>query len=138
MHRTRPAERQHDQLPRVDTPELARPAQQPGHLRVDDPADARGGLLDVKSHLRTESRERPFGSFNIEPHLTMQERVRVDEPEDDVRVGDRRFLAAPAVASRAGFGARAARTHVETVGLVGPRDASAPSPDRLDVEDRQR
>ena len=38
----------------------------------------------------------------VELHLAAEETVRVDPAEDDVRVGDRRLLAALAVAGRTG------------------------------------
>ena len=61
--------------------------------------------------------------FAVECHAPAEEAVRVDDPEHDVGVGDRRPGAAASVADRAGIGARA----------LGP-DAEQPVARRVAIE----
>ena len=57
-------------------------------------------------------------------------------PSSEVRVGDRRLLAALAVAHGTGHGAGALRADAERAELVDPRDRPAAGADRLDVDHR--
>ncbi len=50
----------------------------------------------------------PPGRVGVERHLAAEEALGVEAAEHDVRVGDRRLVAAAAVAGRAGHGAGAA------------------------------
>ena len=76
------------------------------------------------------------GGLAVERHPAAEEALRVEPAEHDVRVADRRLLAAVAVAGRAGVGARAARADAEGAALVDVGDRAAAGADRVHVEHR--
>ena len=88
---------------------------------------------------RSASRPTAFASqARVELHAAAEVLVRVDEPEHDVGVGDRRLGAAEPVARRSRTRPGALRSDVQPALVVDPRDAAAAGADRLDVEHRQR
>ncbi len=99
------------------------------HVRVDDPDDPlRGqpGPLD-----------RGAGSRDVQTAEPRELGALRDAPEDQVRVGDGRLGAAPAVAGGSGIRARALRTDDQRTAGVEPGDRTAAGPDRQDVERRE-
>ena len=98
-------------------------------LRGRDPVDAeRGGDRD-----RRRARPPP-----VEPPLAAEEVVRVEVAEHEVGVGDRRLVAAVAVAGRARHRAGAFRPDMQHAAGVDPRDRAAAGADAGDVEALQR
>ena len=86
---------------------------------------------------RSASRcDRRRGELAVELHLAAEEAVGVDPAEDDVRVGQRRLLAALAVAAGPGRRARAARPDAEGAAFVDVGDRAAAGADRVDVDHR--
>ena len=76
----------------------------------------------TRSWRKTVFTASPIG---MEPHLAAQEIVGIEVTEQKVGIGDRRPRATAAVARRPGFGARAARSHVQLAGIVHAHDAAA-------------
>src|SRR2546427_13123477 len=60
-----------------------------------------------------------------DPHLPAEEILRIEPPQHEIRVGDRRLGSPAAIAHRAGIGARALRADLERADLVDPGDAAA-------------
>ena len=77
-----------------------------------------------------------FRGFHIETHLAAQETVGAQPSEHQVGVGDRRPLAAHAVAGRPRRGARAFRSDMQRAAFGHARDRSAAGPDLENVDHR--
>src|SRR5215472_9906964 len=58
----------------------------------------------------------------------------IEAIEKQIGVGDRRFLAAAAVADRTGTGSRALRTDLQDAGAVDAGDRAATRPDGMDID----
>ena len=63
--------------------------------------------------------------LGVERHLTAEEIIRIEPPQHEIRVGDRRLGSPAAVAYRPGIGTRALRADLERSDLVDPGDAAA-------------
>ena len=74
--------------------------------------------------------------FGIELDPAAGKPMRIDDAGQHDRIGDRRILAAAAVASGAGIGARALRADLETAILVNAGDRPSARADFNDVNDR--
>jgi hypothetical protein len=129
---------EHGEPARVE-PALDRDAaDQVGHLRVDDLDHRRGRLLRRQPERLRDRRERLERGVGVEPDPSAEEVVRVQPAQHEIRVGDRRFVAARPVARRSGHCAGAARTDLEHAGLgLDPGDAAAAGADRGDVDHGQ-
>ncbi len=94
-----------------------------GDCDIDDRLRRRG-----QAHLQRIGdllQDPPGRGLGVEHHLTAQEIVRIEPPQREVRVGDRRLGSPAAVAYRPGIGARALRADLERADLVDPGDAAA-------------
>src|SRR6185295_1152302 len=85
------------------------------------PADARGD--DVA------------GGLDVERHAAAVEEAGVEVAEDDVRVGERGLLTAPAIAGGPGIGPRAPRPHPDQPARIHLGDAAAPCADLDHVDE---
>ena len=94
--------------------------------------------LRAEIELLGERADRPLRRLAVERDAAGERAARVEAPEQEVRVGDRRLLAAAAVARRAGVGARAARAGAQRAAGVAPGDRAAARADGVDVDHRQR
>ena len=94
-----------------------------------------GGPQRIETDRVSDPREPALGGVAIERDLTAEE-PRRNAAEGQVRVGRRRLVPAPAIAHRAGIGARAARPDLERAVPRDPRDAAAAAPDGDDVDHR--
>ena len=136
--RTRPAEREHHEVPGVEALLDRRLVDEVRHLEFDDLGDSRRAGVDVHAEPRRDRADRSPGGGEVEPHRAPREVVGVEASEHEVRVRHRGHVAAPAVADRAGLGPGALRADPEGARhLVDPDHAPAPAPDRLDVHLRQ-
>ena len=107
-----------------DEPQRAR------HVLVHDREDALGRLLDgAEPHRVGDRLHGRAGRVDVERHLAA-EQLRREVPEHDVRVGDRRQLAAPAVGGGPGRGARPTRGRREAPSSAAGRGRSSRRPRR--------
>ena len=104
------------------------------HVGDDDPDDPVCGPLRAVAELARDIRERFRRPLPVQGHAPAEEPARRQPPEQQVRVGDGRRGAAPAVAGRTGIGPRALRPDLEEAVAVEPRDRAAPGPHRLHVD----
>ena len=111
-------------------------AQRAGHARVRELVDARGRLEQRQPERPGDARDRLLGQLGRDRDLPVGDRARRHQPEHDVRVGDRRVLAAAPVAGRPGRGARAARPDLQPARGVEPGDRAAARADLGDVDRR--
>jgi len=123
--------------PRVDAPSGGHAADGVCHIRIDEPEDARRGIDDGDPERRRHALlERRVSTLDVEPHGPARERDRVQVAEHQVRVGDRRLLAAAPVAHRPGFGAGALRSDLQRA-RFDVCDRATPRADRLHVHHRE-
>ena len=108
----------------------------PRHVRVRDREDPLGRLGGGSPSCSASRPTTSTGGVAVERHPAAEEALGVEPAEHDVRVADRRLLAAVPVAGRAGIGARAARADAERAALVDVRDRAAAGADRVHVEHR--
>ena len=87
-------------------------AQRAGHVLVDDPQDAVGGLLEAQPHRVGDLLHGRARRLDVERHLAADQ-VGREMAEDDVGVGHGRLGAALAVGRRAGLGARRLRADAQ-------------------------
>ena len=107
------------------------------HLGVDDPMDARGSVLHPESErFRDACPDSRAGAFRIEPYGAAGKPIRVQESENQRRVGHARLASSACVAGGTRVGCGGARPHPETSRVVQPGDASAARPDRVHVDHR--
>ena len=134
----RPAVREHREAPRVQAALDRDPADQVGHLRVDDLDDPRGGLLRLEAQgLADPAADGLDRRPAIEAHPPPEEVVGIDPAEHEVRVGHGRLGPARAVAGRAGRCPGAPRPDLQHPRFrLDPGDAPAAGADRGDVDDR--
>ena len=81
--------------------------------------------------------QRGLGGAHVEPQPARQRHAGVEPPQHEVRVGDRRPVAAAPVAGRPGIGSGARRPDPERTARVEPGDAAATRSHGVDVELRQ-
>jgi hypothetical protein len=100
------------------------------HVLVADPHHGGGGLeLGVLEPL-SQSSNGAGGERPVERQLSAEEECGIEPAEHEVRVGDRRLLAAPAVAGGSRDCARALRPDLEEAAGIDPSDRAAACPDR--------
>ena len=100
------------------------------HVLVADPHHGGGGLeLGVLEPL-SQSSEGAGGERPVERELAAEEECGIEPAEHEVRIGDRRLLAAAPVAGRSRDGACALRPDLEEAAGVDPSDRAAARPDR--------
>ena len=97
-------------------------AQRVGHVGVDHVADAGGGGFDAHAErLGDLLVDRGGRRLEIELHAPAEEIVRVENAEDQVRIGDGGELAAAAVADGTGRGAGAVGSNPQETALARGR-----------------
>ena len=99
-------------------------AERAGHARVRDRVDAGGSLDGVEAERLRDALERRSASSREMVICAVGDRPGRHVAEEDVRVGDRRLLAAAAVAGRPGRGARGARPDLQAAARDRARRAS--------------
>lgn len=107
-----------------------------GHQRLGDADDAVRDIADVDPKRASHRLKRPERGVDVEPDNPFREVLRDDPAEDDVRVGDRRLLAAAAVASRPGIRPGALRADAWMSARIDPGDTPTTGPDFDEVHDR--
>jgi hypothetical protein len=136
VHRPRAAVGDQREVGRV-APLLRRDRpQRAHHRRVRQVVDAPCRLDRRQPEGPPGARQRPLRTLAVDRDLPVADRAGRDEPEQDVRVGDGRLVAAEAVARRAWHGARAPRPDVQALRRVEPRDRAAAGADLGDVDRR--
>ena len=110
MHGPRAAEGEDRQPPRIATALQCVHPRRAGHHLVDDLVDTPGGLLDAQperlGHVAADGLAR---RLDVERHRAAEEEAGIEVAEDEIGIGDRRPLAAAAVAGRTRIGARGVR-----------------------------
>jgi hypothetical protein len=101
-----------------------------GRVLVADADHRRRRLHRVEPEPVAQPRERLLGERRIELDPPAEEEFRVEPAEQDVRVGDRRLLAALRVAGGARRGAGALRPHLEETARIDPPDRAPAGADR--------
>ncbi len=136
---TRAAERHQREFSRIDAARDRVGADRQRHVRIDDFDDAerRFGYRQAQRlrDLRLDGLVREVG---VERQVAAQHFVDVKAPEDDLRVGHGRLLAAPAVTGRAGFGAGRARPDMKAARGIDIGDRSATGADRNKIDHRHQ
>ena len=137
VDRAAPAERDEREVARV-------PAALDGH-RLDRPDHAGVGQLVAAVRRVEQPQPQPVGDLALEDgagaireqrHRPVEQPARVEVAEQQVRVGDRRQLAALAVADRTGNRARRRRADLRGAGRVDPDQAPAAGADLGEVDER--
>src|SRR4051794_7908414 len=125
MKRTGPTEAEQSKPARIiaslDRDHLDRAS----HVLVRDLDNRRGEIDDAHLRLIGQRLERLRRLSNIERHPTTEEVTRVESPEHEIRIGDRRFCATFAVAGRTGRCSRALRTYAQETAGIDPSDAAS-------------
>ena len=104
------------------------------HPRHGDADDATGERRGVESDALSQARDRRGRQPEIERDASGQRRFRRQPIEHEIGVGDRRFLAAFAVARRPRIGTRALRAHHQDVAGCQPRDRTAAGTHGVDFD----
>ncbi len=94
--------------------------------RVAGDAERSGNML----------RDRRFGTRALERHFAVGEGRRVEQPHQQVDVGERRLIAAPAVTGRPRLRAHAVGPDLDPADIVDAHDAAAAGADGMHVEHR--
>ncbi len=136
LRRAAAAERDERELPRVMALLDGARADRARHVRVRDRDDSLGRFEQSEAEPVGEPLHRRGCELAVELHLAAEEAIGVDPPEHDVRVGQRRLLAALPVRGGAGRGTGAARADAEGAALVDVGDRAAAGADRVDVDHR--
>ena len=100
-------------------------------------ADTPGGLDGVHAELGPEAGAGVHGRIEVEFHVTAQELLGRQVPEDEEGVGHGRLCPAPAVARRARHRAGRTGPDAQHAPGVGPTDRSPAGTDRLHVDQGQ-
>ena len=127
----------HDEVARIAAALDGDAAHRAGHDEVRDAHDAFGDFERLPPEPGAEPLDCRLRRRHIERHLSAKEVVGIDPSEHRVGVRDRRFAPAPAVADRSGPRSGAARSDLERLCLVQPRDAAAASSYFHHVEHRR-
>ena len=114
MHRPGAAEAEEREVARVVAALDGDQVERVDHRRVRDLDDPVRRLGDVEAErLRAALLDRAPRAFDVEADLAAEEVVRVQPPEDDVRVGHGRLGTAAPVADRPRIGACALRADAQ-------------------------
>ena len=123
------AERQQRELARVDAALDGHHPQRPDHLGVGDVEDPLRALAQARGRARSPSAPTAaLGRLASSSSAARERRVGVEVAEHEVRVGDRRLLAAVAVARGPGPGARRARADAQRAAGVAQAIDPPPAP----------
>ena len=133
MARRRPAARHEIAFPGVDALVDRDVLDGRDHVVVAGGVDRVGRLDRVDAERVRHGAHRPLRGCAVEPDPPAEVIVRVDDAQDDVRIGDRGLGAALAVAGRARHGAGALRPDVQQPAHVDPGDAAAAGADGAHV-----
>src|SRR4029453_5454890 len=104
MGGTSTAEEHERELTRVVTALNGHQADLVRHARIDHLVEARRSGRYAQTETVRESGDRRFSSSDVQPQRSVGEVLGVEVAEQHIRVGHRRGIAAPAVASRSGLG----------------------------------
>ena len=137
VHRPRAAEGEEGEVARVvplvhrDQPRRAR------HLMVHHTQDGSGGLRLVEAERVCDPvADDAAHLVDIRRAVEATDGARIDPAKQQVGVGHRGLLPAPAVADRPRRRARALGPHAQDAAFVHPRDAAPASADGLDIHHR--
>ena len=101
-----------------------------GHVLVDHAVYAPGGLRRGQPHrARHLLLDGATGRLHVEAHAPAQEEAGIEIPEEQIRVGHRRHLAARGIAGRPGIRARAVGADLEQTHAIHARQGAAPRAD---------
>ena len=134
VQRAGAAEGQQREVARVEAALDQHRAERAHHVVVGDLHDGERRLLRGAPKGLGDARDRLLRRCHVEGHLAAEEVLGVDAAEQQVGVGDRRALAAGAVAGGAGVRARALGPHPQHAALVDPGDGAAARADGADVD----
>ena len=105
------------------------------HVVVDDGVHGARRFLDAEPEwIANVHTQGALGELALECDTPAEWTICIEIAEHEVRVGDRRVGAAPAVAGRAGIGARAVRPNLQQPTRIHARNAAATGTDRVDVD----
>ncbi|MEK7879464.1 MAG: hypothetical protein AAB285_06355 [candidate division NC10 bacterium] len=136
VQRPGPTERQQDKQGRIHAPLDRDEPECSGHVGVNDPHDAPGGLERRKSEPPTQLGDGRPRFVQIQRHPTSQQPLRGEPSQEQVRVGDGGRGPPPPVAGRARIRARALGPDHQGATGIDPGNAAAPGSDGMDVERR--
>ena len=101
-----------------------------GHVLVHHLAHAQRGHPGVEAQLSAHAApDRRLGPAPIQRNRAAGEQLRVDPPQNHVRIGHGGLFPAPPVRRRTRLGPRARRPHMNAVQIVHPRNRPAPGAD---------
>ena len=138
MQRARAAKGHQHETARIDASLDREHAQRAQHLALGHAHDPFGALLHLHAQRRCQARHRGDGERAIQRQVSRQRSVLEQAPQHQVRVGDRRLLAAASVAGRPRHRPRRRRPHTQRTARVAPGDRAAPRPDCVDIQCRKR
>ena len=108
------------------------------HQLVRDRDDRERGILYPASQLAGELRNDALRGRAIERHPPAVEIGRIDVPEHDAGVGDRRLIAAPSIARGPGHGARTLRSDAKQAARINPCDRASTGADASHIHGGHR
>ena len=106
-----------------------------GHVLVDHPVDRRGGVFRWQADRFAEPSNGSPRRGEVQRHLSAQEELGVEIPEQEVGVRDGRFRPPEAVTGRPRVRSCALRPHLGQPERPDPGDAPSPRPDFDQVDD---
>jgi hypothetical protein len=138
VQRARAAERDEQEFARIVATVHRDQAERVHHRRVRDLDDAVRRLDRVQAERHGAALlDRALRAVDVEAELAAEEVAGIEPAEHEVGVRHRRLGAAPAVADRAGLGARAPRADAQQAAGVDPRDRAAAGADLDEVDHRR-
>ncbi len=117
MHSARPSEREQGEHARIEAALDADDSDGFFHVGVGDIDDTLGRGEDGFADPGGQPADGFAAALRIDSHPSAEEEIRIDAPENEIGVGDRRF-SAPAVAGRSGVGPGALRTDPQGAAFV--------------------
>ena len=131
------AERDEREPPRIDPAPHRYELDALRHVRVDDAIDPLGGGEPVDAERGRDRVDGARSGAGVQHDAPAEEVRRVEEAEDEVRVGHGGRRAAPPIARGTRRSSRALGTDVEDAAAVDMRDRAATRAQRVNVEARE-
>ena len=139
VQRSAAAERHQGEVARVAAPFDGDRADRFGDLGGGDPVDAHRRVGDVDPERPGDlARDGRFGAGAVERHFAAGKPVRIDQPHQQIDIGQGGPVAAEPVTGRARSRTHALRPHLDPADIVDAHDAAAAGADRVHVEHGDR
>src|SRR5437870_11569359 len=94
-----------------------------GHVFVHDLMNSPRDLLNIHAEPVTDALERVPRAIDIQPHVATEKIVRVEIPQNEIRIGHRTTVPALTVTDRATARARTLRPYAEPANRIHAPDA---------------